>query len=60
MQFPKREGKRQGKWQIVREIAFVSAFPPLFSFAPSVHHRTFPFGILGWRSVHEPELIFFL
>ena len=53
--FP-REGKKKQlekrKWQIVNEIAFVSIFPPLFSFAPSVNYRTFPFGILDHRSPH--------
>lgn len=32
------------KWQIVKEIAFVSIFPPLFSLQSSVNYGTFPFG----------------
>lgn len=35
------------KWQIVKEIAFVSIFPPLFSLQSPVNYGTFPFGLLG-------------
>lgn len=35
------------KWQIVKEIAFVSIFPPLFSLQSLVNYGTFPFGLLG-------------
>lgn len=48
----KKSNWKERKWQIVNEIAFVSIFPPLFSLKCSVNYRTFPFGILGHRSLY--------
>lgn len=48
--FPRGGKKKQlekRKWQIVNEIAFVSIFPPLFSFAALCELPYFPFWYFG-------------